>query len=53
MKKDGSPSRFFWSDKDGNAMTNRTVYKETEKGVKRMKGVHFNAVTKRMIKESN
>lgn len=41
FKKDGTPTPFFWTDKDGKAPTEKTVFKKTETGVKRMKGVHF------------
>jgi hypothetical protein len=47
-KKDGTPTPYFWSDKDSAELTNRTVYKKTVDGVKRMKGVRFNTVTNRM-----
>lgn len=51
MKKDGTPSRFFWLDRDGGDRTNETLYRETEDGVKRIRGVHFNAVTNRVRKD--
>lgn len=47
-KKDGTPTAYFWSDKDTNEATNRTVYKKTIDGVKRMKGVRYNTLTSRM-----
>ena len=47
-KKDGTPTDYFWSDKDGTDRTKQRVYKKTEEGVKRMKGVRFNSVTNRM-----
>jgi hypothetical protein len=53
LKKDGSPTPFFWSDKDGNTATHRTVYKQTDSGIKRMRGVHFNVTTKKIVKEAN
>jgi hypothetical protein len=40
-KKDGTPTPFFWSDKDGKALTEKTVFKKTDTGITRMKGVHF------------
>lgn len=51
MKKDGSPSQYFWSDRDGKQPTERTVYKQTDTGVKRMTGVHYNADTRRIQKD--
>jgi hypothetical protein len=50
-KKDGTPSPYFWSDKDGTERTQKRVYKKTEDGVKRMKGVTFNATTNRIQKD--
>jgi hypothetical protein len=50
-KKDGTPSPYFWSDKDGTERTQKRVYKQTEDGVKRMKGVTFNAATNRIRKD--
>jgi len=49
-KKDGSASPYFWSDKDGTEEKRKTVYKVTAEGVKRMKGVHFDAVENRLRK---
>lgn len=49
-KKDGTPTRYFWSDKDGTEVTSKTVYKQASDGVKRMKGVHFDSVSKRLRK---
>ena len=51
FKKDGSPTPYFWSDKDPAAPTEKTVFKETESGVKRMRGVQFTAATKRLKKQ--
>jgi hypothetical protein len=50
FRKDGSPTSYFWSDKDGTDRTRQTVYKQTDTGVKRMRGVHFDAVEKRIHK---
>lgn len=51
FKKDGTPTPYFWSDRDTTDKTNLTVYKQTRDGVKRMRGVHYDAVAKRMCKE--
>jgi hypothetical protein len=40
-RKDGTPTPYFWSDHDGNDANSRAIYKRTEKGVNRMKGVRF------------
>ena len=50
-KKDGKTTPYFWSDADNTAPTEKTVYKVTTDGVKRMKGVHFDATTKRMVRD--
>jgi hypothetical protein len=47
-KKNGTPTPYFWSDKEVGDRASRTVYKQTEEGVKRIKGVRFNSVTNRM-----
>lgn len=49
-KKNGSPTNYFWSDKDDDNPTQKTVYKQTSEGVKRMRGVHFDPVENRMHK---
>jgi hypothetical protein len=49
-KKDGTPSTYFWVDEDGTEATRKTVYKEAPDGIKRMTGVHFDAVAKKIHK---
>ena len=51
FKKDGTPTPYFWSDRDGGDKSNQTVYKRTEEGaIKRMTGVHFDAVKNEFVK---
>lgn len=50
-KKDGTTGPYFWSDDDGTDRVNKTVYKQTPDGVKRMKGVHFNADENRLSRD--
>lgn len=50
-KKDGSSTPYFWSDKETGDRNDKTVYKQTSDGVKRMRGVHFDPVTNRMHKD--
>lgn len=50
LRKNGTPSNYFWSDKEHADETKKTVYKQTADGVKRMRGVHFNAATRRIQK---
>ena len=52
FKKDGTPTRFFWSDKDGSTATRKTVYKLTYEGIKRMKGVSFDVKKNEIRKEA-
>jgi hypothetical protein len=49
-KRDGSTTPYFWSDKDLTHATHKTVFKQTNGGVKRMVGVHFDTATKRIQK---
>lgn len=51
VRKDGSPSPYFWSDDDGSAPTRKRVYKQTSDGVKRMRGVRFDSVKNRMRRQ--
>ncbi len=51
FKKDGTPTPYFWVNRDDADRTSATVYKQTPDGVKRMKGVRFNATTNRMLKD--
>lgn len=51
IKKDGTPTPFFWVKKPGGKRTRQTVYKDTASGVKRMKGIHFNLETKRFARD--
>lgn len=50
-KKDGTPTKFFWTDKDTSDRLHKTVYKKTADGVKRMRGVHFDVEKNRFNKE--
>lgn len=51
LRKDGTPTPYFWSDRENTDRTRRTVFKEADGRVKRMTGVHFNSVTKRFQKD--
>jgi len=50
VKKDGTTTPYFWVENDGTEQTRKTVYKQAEDGVKRMTGVHFDAVAGRIQK---
>ena len=49
-KKDGTKTPYFWLDRDSDR-THLTVYKRTADGVKRMRGVTFDAVKNRINKD--
>lgn len=40
-RPDGTPSPYFWTDKEPGEKRLKRVYKQTPEGVKRMKGVRF------------
>jgi hypothetical protein len=50
VRKDGTASRYFWLDADDAAPARKTVYKQTADGVKRMRGVHYDATRNRIVK---
>lgn len=50
FKKDGTATPYFWSKKDSVDGKLQTVFKQTAEGIKRMKGVQFDAVNNRMVK---
>jgi len=52
FKEDGKPTPFFWTDKDGKGLTEKTVFKKTISGVKRMRGVHFDVRKNAFYKEA-
>jgi len=52
FKNDGTPTAYFWSSKHSSNRAFMTVFKQTPDGIKRMKGVHFNAVKNTMHKHS-
>jgi hypothetical protein len=47
-RKSGAASPYFWSDKQAGDPKKRTVYKQTEEGVKRMRGVHYDSVARKL-----
>ena len=50
-RPDGTPSPYFWTDKEPGGKRLKTVYKETPEGVKRMRGVHFDVVRSKIRKD--
>ena len=51
-KKDGSPTPYFWSDRDGSDRKHQTMYKKTKDGIKRITGAHFDAVANQVVKHA-
>lgn len=50
-RPDGSPSPYFWTDKEPGERRLKRVYKETSDGVKRMKGVRFDVVRSKIRRD--
>jgi hypothetical protein len=50
LRKDGTPSPYFWVEQDRSEPTRKTVYKDAAAGIKRMTGVHFDSVAGRIQK---
>lgn len=50
FKADGTPTPFFWTDKDGTEPTSKRVYKETDDGIKRIKNVRYDVAKNRFRK---
>ena len=51
LKKNGAPSPFFYDEADAADPARHTVYKQTDGGVKRMKGVTYDAGTNQVNKD--
>ncbi|HEX6694528.1 MAG TPA: hypothetical protein VF035_07535 [Longimicrobiales bacterium] len=51
LKKSGAPSPFFYDADDSADPARHTVYKQTEEGVKRMRGVTYDAATNQVNKD--
>jgi hypothetical protein len=51
LKRDGTPTQYFWSDKDGNDRTEKTVFKATDERVTKMRGVSYDVDRKRIRKQ--
>jgi hypothetical protein len=47
-RRDGTPTRYFWRDEAEEEATDKTVYKTSTEGVKRMKTMRFNPLTNEM-----
>jgi hypothetical protein len=51
VKKDGTTTPYFWTDKDGNDPGHKTVFKQTDSGITKMKGVSYDVEKKRIRKQ--
>ena len=49
--KNGKPTEYFWSDKHATAPERVTVFRKTEEGVKKMRGVIFDSKAGRIVKQ--
>ena len=50
-KRDGTLSQYFWNDKEPGDKKRKTVYRKSDDGIKRMRGVHFDAVENKMERD--
>lgn len=51
LTKNGKPSPFFWTDSEVSDQARQTVYKQTEAGVKKMRGVTYNVAAGQINKD--
>jgi hypothetical protein len=52
VRPDGTPSPYFWkSDRDGRKAKLKTVFKQTDEGVKRLKGVRYDLANNTFLKD--
>jgi hypothetical protein len=49
--KHGRPTEYFWTDKHADNPEKVTVFRQTETGIKKMTGVHFDSKTGKIIKQ--
>jgi hypothetical protein len=47
-KLNGTPTRFFWRDEEDEGPTDKTVYKQADGDVKKLKTMRFNPVSNQM-----
>lgn len=48
VRRDGTPTQYFWSDKDGHDRSEKTVFKATDERVTKMRGVRYDVDRKRI-----
>jgi hypothetical protein len=49
--KNGKQTDYFWSDKHANDPERAVVFRQTDGGVKKMTGVHFDTKAGKMVKQ--
>ena len=49
--KNGKTTNYFWSDEHAADPKKATVFRQTESGIKKMTGVHFDAKAGRIVKQ--
>lgn len=49
--KHGNPTEYFWTDKHADNPEKVTVFRQTESGIKKMTGVHYDSKTGKIIKQ--
>lgn len=51
INKHGQATEYFWSDEHATDPKQVTVFRQTESGIKKMRGVTFNAKANRIVKQ--
>ena len=51
INKHGKPTEYFWTDKHADNPERATVFRQTDSGVKKMTGVHFDSKSGKIVKE--
>jgi len=49
--KHGQPTEYYWTDKHAADPQRVTVFRKTESGIKKMRGVFFDSKAGRIVKE--
>lgn len=51
--KHGHPTEYFWTDKHAADPERATVFRQTESGIKKMTGVHYDSKHGRMVRDKS
>ena len=49
--KHGNPTEYFWTDKHADNPEKVTVFRQTETGIKKMTGVHYDSKAGKIVKQ--